>query len=157
MAKHAPVTEMSDVGGALISSPESRYVIDAVGSVLDGVAAGGHDHLVAGAQATSWAAVLHRLDVAGRALALDAGIEPTEATTLAADVASLASAAHADPTPDGLDEILAAWSDGRGIQVPIDLTTGAVDPIAEDQRAYAGCLVLAWLVDRSGFPPQVVA
>jgi hypothetical protein len=157
MAKHALVTEMSDVGGAITSGPESRYVIDAVGSVLDGIAAGGHDCLAAGAAATSWAAVLHRLDVAGRALALDAGIAPADAPSLAADVASLALAAHADPTPDGLDEVLAAWSGGRGIPVPVDLTSGAVDPVAEDERAFAGCLVLAWLVDRSGFPPQVVA
>jgi hypothetical protein len=156
MAKHALVTEMSDVGGVL-ASPESRYVIDAVGSVLDGVAAGGHDCLTAGAAATSWAAVLHRLDVAGRALALDAGIEAADAPMLAADVASLALAARADPSPDGIDEVLAAWSDGRSIPVPIDLTSDAVDPVAEHERAFAGCLVLAWLVDRSGFPPQVVA
>lgn len=148
---------MSETGGALASGPESRFVVDALDSVLDGAAASAHAELVAGAAATSWADVLHRLDVAGRALALDAALAPADAPRWAEHVAALAGAAGVQALPDGTGAILAAWSRGDGLPVAIDLTTEQVDPASEDERAWAAALVLAWLVERSGFPPQVVA
>lgn len=148
---------MSEPGGALASGPESRFVVDAIASILDGHGETGWDELVAGAEATSWAAILHRLDVAGRALALDAALAPAAAGTSAEHVAALARRAHVDPLPVGIPDVLGAWSRGDGVPVTVDLATGSVDTSAEESRAWAAGLVLAWLVDQSGFPPQVVA
>ncbi len=148
---------MSDPGGALTSAPASRVVVEALGSVLDGDAATARDRLLAGAEATSWAAVLRRLDVAGRALTLDAAIAPSGARAWMAHVAALAAAAGVDPLPSGISDVLVAWSRGDGIPVQVDLTTDQVGVVPEAERAWAAMLVLACLVDRSGFPPQVVA
>jgi len=151
------VTDLSGTGGTLASGPESRYVVDALGHLLDGDAPAARATLDAGAALTSWASVLHRLDVAGRALALDAGIEPVDAGRWSRQVESLAAGARAEPVPEGVAEVLAAWSAGRGVPVAVDLTAGTVDRVDEDERAFAAALVLAWLVEVSGFPPQVVA
>lgn len=148
---------MSESGGALTSGPESRFVVDALDSVLDGDGAAARAELVTGAEATSWADVLHRLDVAGRALALDADLESSDAPVWAEHVAAVAGAAGVDRLPAGTAEILAAWCRGAGVPVAVDLTTGQVDAEPEADRAWAAALVLAWLVERSGFPPQVVA
>ncbi|MFP5321080.1 MAG: hypothetical protein ACLGIC_04450 [Acidimicrobiia bacterium] len=150
------MTDLSGTGGTLASGPESRYVVDALGHILDGSATAGRASLDAGAALTSWAAILRRLDVAGRALALDAGLDPLDSARWARQVAALAAAASCE-TPECVAEVLAAWSAGIGLPVAIDLVADAVDAVAEDDRAFAACLVLAWLVDVSGFPPQVVA
>ena len=151
------VTEMSDTGGALVSAPESRFVVDALGSVLEGDAAASRASLAEGAEATSWAAVLRRLDVAGRALTLDAAIAPSGARAWSAHVAALAAGAGIDPLPSGTVDVLVAWSRGEGVPVQIDLTTDQVGAAPESESAWVAVLVLACLVDRSGFPPQVVA
>jgi hypothetical protein len=156
-AKVPAVTDLSDTSGTLASGPESRFVVDALGRLLDGDGSGVRDQLAAGAGATSWAAVLHRLDVAGRALALDAGLDPADAARWARRGEALATSARLDPVPAGLDQVVAAWSSGQGAPACIDLTTEAVDATPEDERALAACTVLAVLVDASGFPPQVVA
>jgi hypothetical protein len=148
---------MSDSGGALASAPESRFVVDALGSVLDGDGAAARGLLIAGAEATSWTAVLRRLDVAGRALALDAAIAPSGAPAWSVHVAALAASAGVDPLPPGVSEVLVAWSRGDGVPVQIDLTTDQVGAAPEADSAWVAALVLACLVDRSGFPPQVVA
>lgn len=143
--------------GALTSGPESRFVVDALSSVLDGQGPAGRDELVAGAGATSWAAVLHRLDVAGRALVLDAGLTAADVPAAAVRVAALAATSGVDVLPSGTDAVLAAWSQGVGVPVDIDLTTGQVDAAPEADRAWSAALVLAWLIERSGYPPQVIA
>lgn len=148
---------MSGWGGTLASGPESHFVVDALGSLLDGQVAVASGHLAAGAAATSWAAVLHRLDVAGRALTLDASLLPADAATTAVRVAALAASAGVDPLPSGIDEVVAAWTRGDGVPVSVDLPAGSVDVVREDARALGACLVLAWLVDHGGYPPQVVA
>lgn len=148
---------MSETGAALASGPESRYVVDALDSVLAGRCADARDDLVAGARSTSWADVLHRLDVAGRALAFDAAMEGRADPSDPSRVAALAASCGVDPLPSGTDEILDAWGRGDGVPVCIDLTTDEVDDEPESDRAWAATLVLAWLVERSGFPPQVVA
>jgi hypothetical protein len=148
---------MSEMEGALASGPESRFVVGALASVLDGHGPAGRDELVAGATATSWAAVLHRVDVAGRALALDAGLTPADAFHCAPHVAAFAAACGVNPLPAGTGATLEAWCRGDGVPVAIDLTTGQLDAEPEMSRAWAAALVLAWLVERSGFPPQVVA
>ena len=148
---------MSEPGGALASGPESRFVVDAVGSILDGDGDAGRELLIAGAHVTSWAAVLHRLDVAGRALTLDAALVPADTAVWSEHVAALAASAHVDPLPSGIPDVLGAWSRNEGVPVAIDLRSEAVDLSPEDTRVWAAGLVLAWLVERSGFPPQVVA
>lgn len=151
------VTDMSGWGGTLASGAESRFVVDALQCLLDGRADQAHRNLDEGAAATSWAAVLHRLDVAGRALALDAGLAPDEAPRTAVRVAALAASVGVDPLPPGIDEVVAAWTRGDGVPVSVDLPAGSLDPVTEDARALGACLVLAWLVDHGGYPPQVVA
>jgi hypothetical protein len=148
---------MSETGSALASGPESRFVVDALDSVLDGRCADARDELVAGATATTWADVLHRLDVAGRALAFDAALDAGDLTTDAARVAAFAASCGVDPLPAGTGQILGAWCRGDGVPVSIDLTSDEIDSAPEADRAWAATLVLAWLVDLSGFPPQVVA
>ncbi len=148
---------MSDRAGTVVNGPESRHVADAVEALLDRDADGARRRLVEGARTTSWAAIVHRLDVAGRALAQDARLDPDDAPSWATHVAVLAGAAHVDAVPSGLVEVLAAWSRGDGIPVAVDLSTGQIDARSELTRAWTGTIVLAWLVDRSGFPPQVVA
>ena len=148
---------MSETGAALASGPESGFVVGALDSVLDGRCADARGQLVAGADVTSWADVLHRLDVAGRALAFDAALQPCDRESDAAHVAALAASCGVDPLPVGTTAILDAWCQGAGVPVDIDLTTGEVDAVPEPDRAWAATLVLAWLVERSGFPPQVVA
>jgi len=155
-AKHAVVTEMSDTGAALASGPESPFVVAAIGSILDGDAAAAHTHLLEGAQVTSWPAVLHRIDVAGRALAMDAELHPDHVPTWRTKVAELAHDAGLDAIPAAVGDVLAAWSRGEDVSVVIDLDRATVH-VDEDPRAWAAGLVLAWLVERSGFPPQVVA
>jgi hypothetical protein len=148
---------MSGSAGALASGPESRYVVDALTGLLDGSPRAASAQLGAGASATSWASVLHRLDVAGRALALDAGLMPADAPATALRVAALAAATGVDPLPASIDGVVAAWTRGEGIPVSVDLSGGAVDTLPDDERAFGACLVLAHLVDQAGYPPQVVA
>lgn len=148
---------MSGWGGTLASGAESPFVVDALECLLDGRAAEAHRSLAEGAAATGWAAVLHRLDVAGRALALDAGLLPEDVPGAAVRVAALAASAGVDPLPPGIDEVVAAWARGEGVPVSVDLRAASVDPVTEDARALGACLVLAWLVDHGGYPPQVVA
>jgi len=155
-ANPSDVTDLSDVG-RLASGPESHHVIDALGAVLDGDGGAGRRHLEIGAVVTSWAAVLHRLDVAGRALALDAGLSPADAAPSAVEVGALAARAGIDPLPAGIEDALDAWSRGLGVPASIDLAAEQVDLVPEEERALGACLALAWLVDRAGFPPQVVA
>lgn len=142
--------------GARSSAPASRHVVDALGSVLDGDPVAAREQLVAGAEATSWAAMVHRLDVAGRALTLDAAVAPAGVQRWIADVATLAASVGVDPLPPGTPDVLAAWIRGDGVPVQIDLTTDEVAAASEAESAWAALLVLACLVDRSGFPPQVV-
>jgi len=148
---------MSGREQTLASGPESRFVVDALGCLLDGSADGATRTLGAGAAATSWAAVLHRLDVAGRALTLDAGLLPADAAVTTRSVAALAASVGVDPLPPGVDEVVAAWTRGDGLPVGVDLPARAVDVVGEDVRALGACVVLAWLVDHGGYPPQVVA
>ena len=155
-AKHADVTEMSDTGAALASGPESPFVVAAIGSLLDGDADAARSQLAAGATATSWGAVLHRIDVAGRALALDAELHPDHVPTWRTKVADLAHDAGVDAIPADVGAVLDAWSRGEDVSVVIDLDRGEVT-VGGEPRAWAAGLVLAWLVERSGFPPQVVA
>ena len=151
------MSDVSETGSALASGPESRFVVDALDSILDGRCADARRELAAGVAATSWADVLHRLDVAGRALAFDASLDAHDLSTDVARVAALAATCGVDPLPAGTAEILGAWCRGDGVPVSIDLTTEEIDSEPEGDRAWAATLVLAWLVDRSGFPPQVVA
>ena len=130
----SPVSDLSDAR-ALVNGPESRFVIEALEALEDGDDALAEASLAAGAVATSWAAVLRRLDVAGRALLAD---DP-DATQQA---------------PVGV--VIERWAAGEGVPASVDLTTGAVDARTDAERAWDGLAALGWLVARSGFPPQVV-
>lgn len=140
---------MSGSDGVLVNGPESPYVVAAVESLLDGDREAAREVIHDGARATSWAALAHRLDVAGRALAADVDDD--------ADVADVAErAATGDADADEARAVLAAWRHGGGLAVAVDLTTGDVDVRPEADRVWSASRVLAQLVERSGFPAQVV-
>lgn len=136
------MSDLSEAAGALVNGPESRHVVAALEALLDGDRDAARHALDHGAEISSWAAVTHRLDVAGRALAAD---DPAPPPPPVGEVGAEAAATVFD-----------AWVRGEGLPVSIDLTSDHADPGSSADRAWAGLGVLAALVDRSGFPPQVV-
>ncbi len=147
------MSDPSDPSGSqemLRNGPESSHVVAAVEAALRGDADGATRALADGAATTSWSAVLHRLDVAGRALAADddPGRQPGSA---AAPLCELL-----DADPDGAEGVRAAWRSGGGVDVAVDLESGRVDLRDEAERARIGLAALADLVERSGFPAEVV-
>lgn len=136
------MSELSEAAGALVNGPESRYVVTALEALLDGDGGAARDALERGAEITGWAAVTHRLDVAGRALVVDDPDGPV--------------APVADTEPAVVAAVFDAWARGDGLPVSIDLTTGELGHGSDADRAWMGLGVLASLVERSGFPPQVV-
>ncbi len=134
---------MSEAAGALVNGPESRFVVAALEALLGGEADVARRALDDGAEATSWAAVAHRLDVAGRALTAD---DPDAGDHVAADA----------DDPQTVVGVFDAWLRGGGLPATIDLTRSQVGIDSERERAWVGLGVLASLVERSGFPPQVV-
>lgn len=135
---------MSEPAGALANGPESRYVVVALDALLAGDEDRARQALDDGARATSWAAVTHRLDVAGRALAGDEELPGSPRPTVV------------DTDPESVAAVFDAWLNGTGLSVTVDLTTGDVAPAAPEEQAWLGLVVLGSLLDRSGFPPQVV-
>ncbi len=133
----------------LVNGPESGHVVDAVGALLDGRTWEAREALRTGAESSSWAAVLHRLDVAGRALVSDAAADE------GADEVVAALAATEGTTPADRD-LLVRWRDGDGIAASIDLLNDEVELTDDHDRAWHALGLLAWLVDRAGFPAEVV-
>ncbi len=145
-AKPVDVSEMS---GSLLSpltnGPETRYVIDAIDALLRSDVVAARLALIDGADATSWAAVAHRLDVAGHALAVDAGwvtghdvVDDTIVVLPGLDTSSW-SPGH----DDDVKGLVGRWSNGVDAELSID-------------RVWSLLNVVTWLVERAGFPAEVV-
>ena len=135
----------------LVSGPETPYVVDAVDGLLRGDRLAARLALLAGAEVAGWSAIAHRLDVAGRALAVDAGLwDPPDTTgggsAQRGDIVVLpgldTSTGFADEAATA--EVIDRWTSGAESSLPLD-------------RIWPSLAVVAWLVDRAGYPPQVVA
>lgn len=135
---------MSDLeNSALANGPESRFVVAAVNALLDGDVARARLRLIEGADAAGWNAVAHRLDVAGRALAgeLGADIGPLlDEVDLVPEVLDTSIGPRREDTPS----VLARWRDPQsGGELSLD-------------QVWPSLAVVAWLVERVGFPAEVV-
>lgn len=133
---------------AIAVGPESLHVIDAVDALLRGHAAEARAALTEGAEAVGWPAIGHRVDVAGRALALDACTEFGD-----------------DRGPFRLVAEVNAWTDQDTIDlvdVPEVLDRWCASPLGAGEdtpshQMWTALALLAWLVERSGYPAEVVA
>ena len=129
---------------SLMNGPESAFVVEAVDAMLRRDLAAARKALVDGAEVTGWEAIAHRLDVAGHALAIDAGLQDDHGND------------HIVLLPD-LDT--SAWSTGRDDAIEL-LTRWTSDDFRSDDvavdRVWASLAVLTWLVDRAGYPAEVV-
>ncbi len=139
------VSGMSDSDDAVLANgPESAYVVQAVDAILREDVVSARMALIDAADLVGWAAVAHRLDVVGHALATDAGMTaesiPTEIDLVPEVLASTVQASVA-----GAHELLARWCHG----------TGDVDALPLDE-VWPSLALVAWMVDQAGFPAQVV-
>lgn len=141
MAKIHDVSELSDFPSGLANGPESRHVVAGVDALLEGDILRARFALIEAAEVAGWTAVAHRLDVAGRALAADAGI--------GVDGPGLV---------DALPELIGcAWVDAAGVaDVSAVLATWVEGETIELASMWAAMRALGWLVQRAGFPAAVV-
>lgn len=139
-------TEVSET----LQGIETPHVIDSVDALLAGRAHEARQCLAAAASATSWAAVAHRLEVAGRNIAGE-----VVSRSALADLEASALAEHVDGSVEPAD-VLAGWWQGHTV-ADIDLHAETVDLSAEQDRIWTALVVVAWAIDRAGFPPQVIA
>ena len=128
----------------LHNGPESSYVIDAVDAMLRRDVVAARLALIAGAEATGWEAIAHRLEVAGRALAVDAGLRDGHDADHIVLLPDLDTSSWSQVRHDAAD-VLSRW-----IADEPDADEAAVD------RVWSALALVTWLVDRAGYPPQVV-
>ena len=140
----------------MVSGPETPYVVDALDHLLRGDRVAARVALLEGAEVAGWRAIAHRLDVAGRALAVDAGLwDPPDrsggGSARRGDIVVLPGLDTSSGFAGGLDdddaaaaEVIDRWTSGVGSSLPLD-------------RIWPSLTVVAWLVDRAGYPPEVVA
>lgn len=127
----------------LENGPETPYVVAAIDALLRADVVGARLALIDGAEATSWEAVAHRLDVAGHALAIDAGLEIPRSDDVVL-LPGLDTSSWAEHHDDGAVALLARWTDGVGSGgIPLD-------------HLWPSLSLVAWLVDRAGYPAEVV-
>ncbi len=141
---------------SLASGPETPFVVDAVAGLLRGDRVAARIALLEGAEVAGWSAIAHRLDIAGRALAIDAGLwdPPGPAGNGSAqrgDIVVLPGLDTSSGFTDGVGapvaaaaEVIHLWTTGDGSALPLD-------------RIWPSLTVVAWLVERAGYPPEVVA
>ncbi len=127
----------------LTNGPESRFVVDAIDALLHGDVAAARLALLACADDVGWPAIAHRLEVAGRALTVDAGFT---LESLPAEIDLVPEVLHSvlDPLRDAAPRVLARWSDPDGPA-----------PTALDD-VWPSLAVVAWLIDTAGYPGEVV-
>lgn len=129
---------------SLANGPESSYVVRAIDAILREDIVSARMALIEAADLVGWAAVAHRLDVVGHALATDAGMTadtvPIEIDLVPEVLASTMKASEA-----GAHDLLARWCHG------ID----DVDALPLDE-VWPSLALVAWLVDQAGFPAEVV-
>ncbi|MDE0801767.1 MAG: hypothetical protein OSA99_00445 [Acidimicrobiales bacterium] len=131
-------------GEGLANGPESAYVVKSIDAILGGDMITARMALIDAADLVGWPAVAHRLDVVGRALTTDAGM--TEATVPdEIDLEPEVIASTIEAADRGVHELLARWC--HGIEEVGDLPVDEVWP---------SLALVAWLVDRAGFPAEVV-
>lgn len=123
-------------------------MVDSVDSLLRGDVRAARATLIAGGEAVGWEAIGHRLDVVGRALAFDAcndfGDE-TGAFRLVAEV----NAWSDDTTIDLIDvpDILDRWCEPVRDGEP---------PSTPSHQIWTALALVSWLVERAGYPAEVV-
>ncbi len=140
----------------LVSGPETPFVVDAVDGLLRGDRVAARVALLEGAEVAGWSAIAHRLDVVGRALAVDAGLwDPSDpagdGSAQRGDIVVLPGLDTSSVFADDVDapefaaaEVIHLWTTGDGSALPLD-------------RIWPSLTVVAWLVERAGYPPEVVA
>ena len=138
------MSELSGSAGSLTNGPESPFVVDAVDAVLTGDANRARAALIEAAEVASWEAVAHRLDVVGRALALDAGLSSDDAGDEIVLLPDLDTSSWIAGNASDAAVLLSRWSSAEARD---ELSTDLVWP---------SLAVVAWLVDRAGYPAQVV-
>lgn len=136
------MSESGDEG--LANGPESAYVVTSIDAILHGDLIVARMALIEAAEHVGWPAVAHRLDVVGRALTADAGMtEDTVPDEIDLEPELVASTIAASER--GVHELLARWC--HGIEESGDLPVDEVWP---------SLALVAWLVDRAGYPAEVV-
>lgn len=134
---------MSDLfdSEALVRGPESRLVIEAVDALTRGERDTARTIVRKAVEAVGWQAVGHRLDVAGRNLTIDADIS-----------------VDGPGVVDALPELIGChWVEsGELYWVSAVLATWCEAGAVESDQLWSATLALAWLVDRAGFPAEVV-
>lgn len=143
------------------TGPETRFVIDAVDALMRSDVVGARLALIEGADATSWSAIAHRLDVVGHALAVDAGLRSGD-NGVDAD-----HPADKDGAPAALDEILllpgldtSSWAVPHTEFAEALIRRWSTESDRNDlplDRVWSTLAVVTWLVERGGYPAQVVA
>lgn len=137
------MSELSASADSLTNGPESPFVVDAVDAVLTGDATRARAALIEAAEVASWEAVAHRLDVVGRALALDAGLSDDTGDDIVL-LPDLDTSSWVGGDATDAAALLRRWSSAEAGD---DLSTDLVWP---------SLAIVAWLVDRAGYPAQVV-
>lgn len=155
------VSEMSEQRSTLVSGPETGLVVDAVRSVLEALGGGAGTHAAAALDRAiaevGAAAVVHHLDVAGRALARDLAQTVDDDRDCGIDWAAVAaSLPSAGIGAEDLRAIVHGWIDGAGLTVTIDLVADELDLRDGHGRTLAALVAVAALVQAAGFPPEVV-
>ena len=139
------VSELSpSADSELHNGPESCYVVDAVDALLRDDLVGARMALIQGADLCGWPAVAHRLDVAGRALALDAGVWSGDRDEILV-LPDLDTSAWAGPTAeDDAFKLLGRWA--------------APEPSGDlpSEMVWSSLALVTWFVDRAGYPAEVV-
>lgn len=152
-ATSSSTTDESAPGSPLANGPESRFVVEAIDAILRDDVVAARVALIEAAHLVGWPAVAHRLDVAGRALAVDAGFDgpdlahpervdafPSHDPDL--DLAELDSMAR-DHGASHASDVYERWSAGADDDLPV-------------AEVWASLNVVAWLVAQAGYPAEVV-
>lgn len=146
------VSEMSgSASSPLENGPETPFVVEAVDALLRSDVVAARLALIEGAEATSWSAIAHRLDVAGHALAVDAGLRVPDA--------------H-DDDRSGDDEILllpgldtSSWAADQGNTAAELIARWTTDDEPAElplEQVWSTLVLVTWMVERAGFPAEVV-
>ncbi len=125
-------------------------MVEAVDALLRSDVVAARLALIEGAEATSWSAIAHRLDVAGHALAVDAGLRvPADAADPAAQdeivlLPGLDTSSWAADQSDVAAALIARWTaDEERADLPLE-------------QVWSTLVLVSWMVERAGFPAEVV-
>lgn len=144
MSKPSVVPDMSgSASSPLENGPETPYVVAAIDALLRADVVGARLALIDGAEVTSWQALAHRLDVAGHALAVDAGLDVSGSDDVVL-LPGLDTSSWAEHHDDSAVALIARWTRGdHAGGIPLD-------------HVWPSLSLVAWLVDRAGYPAEVI-